>query len=120
MLSLIKKLAFRLRRMSAPLTLVALVLAVFLGLGVLFLETGDDRALIPALLGFLWCLSLLALIHLFQSLDLTDAEGGAGQRLSRALRLSGYWLLAIVWLAVTVVVLMLSFRLGSIWIDSFS
>ena len=106
--------------MSTPLAILAAVLAVFLGLGVLFLGAGDDRALIPALLGFLWCLSLLALIHLFQSIDLAEpARGGAGQRIGRALRLSGYWLLAAVWLAVTLVVLVLSFRLGSIWVDGF-
>ena len=108
----------KLRRMSTLLAIIAAILVVFLGLGILMLDAGDDRALIPALLGFLWCLSLLALIHLFQSIDLSEPAGtGAGQRITRALRLSGYWLLAVVWLGITAVVFMLSVRLGSIWFD---
>lgn len=112
-----QNLAQRLRRLSTPLAIAAALLCCFIGLGVLFLDAGDDRALIPAILGVLWCLSLLALIHLFQSVDLVrQPNANLLQRFTRALRLAGHWLLAVLWIVITLAVVVLSLRLGSIWL----
>ncbi len=88
-----------------------LILAAWVVLG-----EGAERYLIPSVVGLLWSLSAYAFIATFRFVPRPAASGESRlARLRRRLRRAWFWLLALVCAGSTVAVILVSFRLASIW-----
>lgn len=110
----------------SPLRHVAVALAVVCLVGlamILFVApaSGDsNRFLVPALVGFVWCVSAYGFIDTFQSVPARmDESHSFFARVRRALTRGWYWLLAIAFAASTAAALLLTFKLGSVWLDKY-
>ena len=120
MLDRLKQLAVKLQPARTPVLLLAL--ACLAGIGFLLLVTpqAGDRLLIPLLALLLWSFSAYDLIATFHAIPSPPAaDAGLLQRLRRHLHRGWYWLLALVFLAATVAVLLLTFRLISAWLRAY-
>ena len=120
MLDRLKQLAVKLQPARTPVLLLAL--ACLAGIGFLLLVTpqAGDRLLIPLLALLLWSFSaydLIATFHAIPSRPATDA--GLLPRFRGRLRRAWYGLLALVFLAATVAVLLISFRLLALWLRAY-
>ena len=75
-----------------------------------------DRYIIPSLIGLLWAMSTYAFIATFVSVP-TRAEKPLRffSRLKQRLLRGWYWVISIVFLATTGVVILITFRMASIW-----
>lgn len=117
MLDRLKQLAVRLQPARAPALL--LVSACLAGVAFILLVTpqAGDQLLIPLLALLLWSLSAFALINTFCAIPSPSvSDTSLLQRVQRRLHRAWYWLLALVFLAATVAVVLLTFRLIPIWL----
>ena len=120
MLERLRQLAVRLRPGRTPALLLTLFCLAGLAFILLVTPQAGDRFLIPLLALLLWSSSAYALITTFHTIpSQTTADAGLLQRIQRRLHRAWYWLLALVFLAATVAVLLLSFRLISIWLRAY-
>jgi hypothetical protein len=113
----------RVARRFRPLRHVAVVLGVgcLAALAyILFLAppTSDsNRYLVPALVGFIWCLSAWGFIDTFQSVPgRAGRKQGLFTRLKRSAARAWFWFLALVFGASTLAALFLTFKLGVFWL----
>ena len=105
---------------------------VAVGAGVLFLvlvvviilfsnAREDDKYPIPGFLGILWSLSAYAFISSFQSVpEKAKRSDGFLHRLKRNIHRSWYWIIAFIFTGTTVAVVLLTFRLVSIWLNDYN
>lgn len=113
----------KLAERAAPLRYLtgAGMLLFGLATAALILSFGDDRYLFPAIVGLLWSASTHAFIGTFRSVPGPATAGGLGllARLRRRLHRAWFWLLALVCAASTLVVIVVSVRLASIWLRQY-
>ncbi len=120
MLDRLKQLAVKLQPARTPALLLALACLGGVAFTLLIIPQAGDRFLIPLLALLLWSLSAYALITTFRAIPSPPAtDAGLLQRHKRGLHRAWYWLLALVFLAATVAVLRLTFRLISIWLRAY-
>lgn len=118
----LQKIALRLR----PLRYAALVLGV-LCLGALAVivfvapAAGEhNRYLVPAMVGFIWCLSAWGFIDTFQSVpERAGRQHGFFARIKLHLSRGWFWLLAILFAGSTLAALFLTFKLGAFWLGRY-
>lgn len=122
MIDSFRKIAVRIR----PLRHVAVVLGVVclaaaLAIVLVAPASGEhNRYLVPAMVGFVWCLSAWGFIDTFQSVPERGEPGrGLFTRLKRGLQRGWFWLLAVLFAASTLAALFLTFRLGSFWLGKY-
>lgn len=81
---------------------------------------GHNRYLVPAMVGFIWCLSAYGFIDTFQSVpERADRRHGFFLRMKLYLARGWFWLLAILFTASTLAALFLTFKLGSFWLGKY-
>lgn len=121
MIDALQRIAVRIR----PLRRVALVLGVICLAGLVLIifaapaSGGSNRFLVPALVGFIWCLSAYGFIDTFQAVPARlDRSRGVFARIKRAALRTWFWFLAVLFGASTLAALFLTFRLGAVWMDS--
>ena len=102
-------------RPAAPLLVNAGIALLLLCLGLLFLTEGgerSDRLLLPAIVAMTWCLCGYIFILAFENVPaFPGAELRGRRRLKRLFARAWHWLLAVVFIGVTVATLMLSARI---------
>ncbi len=82
-------------------------------------ESGEQWV-IPSIVGFLWALSVHSFIASFQHVPAkADSQASLLTKLKAVLRRAPYWVLAFLALTSNVVVLILSYRLFSVWLHDF-
>jgi len=80
----------------------------------------QNRYLVPAMVGFVWCLSAWGFIDTFQSVPERKGPGdGFFTGLKRGLYRGWFWLLAVAFTASTLAVVFLTYRLGSFWLGKY-
>lgn len=106
-----------------PLRHVAVVLGLVCLAGLVMIifaapAAGDsNRFLVPAIVGFIWCLSAWGFIDTFQSVpEKMDRRQGFLARIGRGVSRAWFWFLAILFGASTLAALFLTIRLGSVWL----
>ncbi|MDZ7842435.1 MAG: hypothetical protein U5R46_16675 [Gammaproteobacteria bacterium] len=121
MIDSLHRIAVRIR----PLRHVAVVLGVacLAGLGMIIFGTpasgAGNRFLMPAIVGFIWCLSAYGFIDTFQSVPgRLDSDRGIIARVKRRLYRAWFWFLAALFAVSTLAALFLTIRLGSVWLDT--
>jgi len=119
MIDALQRIAVRIR----PLRHVAVVLglACLAGLAVILFAAppaGDsNRFLVPAFVGFIWCLSAYGFIDTFQSVpERVDPGRGLLARMRRAVARAWFWFLAALFGVSTLAALLLTIKLGSVWL----
>jgi hypothetical protein len=100
---------------------VALGLASLAALAVIIFlapASGDgDRFLLPAIVGFVWCLSAYGFIDTFQSVPVKlDREHGIFARFRRSLARAWFRFLVLLFGVSTLAALFLTLRLGALWL----
>jgi len=119
MLDILQRIALAIR----PLRYAAIVLGLLClaALGVIILgapASGEqNRYLVPAIVGFVWCLSAYGFIDTFQHVpEKADRDRhGWVARLKLQLYRGWFWILAVLFTAATLAALFLTFRLGAFW-----
>ncbi len=119
MIDTLRRIAVRIR----PLRYAAVVLGLVCLAGLVMIlfaapaSGGGDRLLVPAIVGFIWCLSAYGFIDTFQSVpEKADRAQGVFVRIRRGFARAWFWFLAILFGASTLAALFLTFRLGSVWL----
>lgn len=122
MIDTLQRIAVRIR----PLRYVALVLgaACLVALAVIIFGTaaagGGNRFLVPAIVGFIWCLSAYGFIDTFQSVpERMDRAHGWFSRIKRSMFRAWFWVLAVLFGGSTLAALFLTFKLGSYWLGKY-
>lgn len=122
MIDAFQKIAVRIK----PLRYLAVVLGLLclLALAVIVLggpASGEqNRYLVPALVGFIWCLSAYGFIDTFQSVPpRADRSHRFFARIKLHLFRGWFWLLAVLFAASTLAALFLTFKLGSFWLGKY-
>lgn len=120
MIDSLHRIAVRIRPLRYVAVVLGAVCLAVLGM-IIFVSpaTGDgNRFLMPAIVGFIWCLSAYGFIDTFQSVPgRSDASQGIIARLKRRLARAWFWFLAILFAVSTLAALFLTIRLGSVWLD---
>lgn len=98
---------------------VLIAVACAIAAGVIILSSthhADDRYLLPALVGLLWSLNACAFIVGFRTVP-GPAEGSDGGvlRIRHGMRRARYRLLALAFVGTTVAVIVITFKLLSLW-----
>lgn len=119
MIDTLQRIAVRIR----PLRRVAVVLGVacLAGLAMIIFvapASGDsNRFLVPAIVGFIWCLSAYGFIDTFQFVpEKLDREHGFFARIKRGASRAWFWFLALLFGGSTLAALFLTFKLGAVWL----
>lgn len=122
MIDTLQKLAVRIR----PLRYVAVVLGLACLAALAFIvfampaASAGNRYLLPAIVGFVWCLSAYGFIDGFQSVpERARRADGFFARVRRTVFRAWFWLLAVVFAASTLAALFLTFKLGGVWLDTY-
>jgi len=121
MIDLLRAIAGSARRLAAPALVMALLCFVY-GTFIAFTSTSaeGDRYLFPSILGFLWMLSIYAFIETFRDVPQRPEAGvGLFARVKRKLIRSWYWLIALILLASSAAVVLLTVRVLSIWVRNY-
>jgi hypothetical protein len=121
MIERLHRLARRLRKTQLP-ALVGAVVCLLYGFYVLLMPASheNDYLLTPAIVGMLWCLSLYALITNFVHIPVKAPEArGWWQRFKGSLARGYYWLLGLIFIALSVGVLVVSWRLMAVWLREY-
>lgn len=83
-------------------------------------DGSGERWVIPSVVGFLWALSVYSFIASFQHVPVkADSQASFLAKLKAVLRRVPYWVLAFLALTSSVAVLILSYRLFSVWLHDF-
>lgn len=119
MIDTLQRIAVRMR----PLRHVAVVLGLACLAGLVMIifaapASGDsNRFLVPAIVGFIWCLSAYGFIDTFQSVpQKVDPRHGVFSRIKRRVSRAWFWFLAVLFGASTLAALFVTVRLGSVWL----
>ncbi|MEM7283201.1 MAG: hypothetical protein AAF438_16415 [Pseudomonadota bacterium] len=117
MLLLMQRFARRLRPLKNVFLILILLSFIAFAMNVLAVEPlGEDKFLIPILVGLLWSLFLYSFIGLFQEIPGPSKEKlGFFGRIKVKIKLGLYWLLGCVSILISIAVLVVSFRLISVW-----
>lgn len=117
----LQKLALRIRPLQpVAIGIGVLCLAVVAGIILTDYSQQNDRYLLPAIAGALWSLSAWVFINTFQSVPgRAGSAQGIRARFKRKSLRAWYWLLALVFLATTVVAVFLTLRLSRIWFSEY-
>jgi hypothetical protein len=96
--------ARRMRPAAPALAVVGLLLFALCAMLLLFAQAeAPDRILLPAIVGVLWCLCGYVFIHAFAEVPAPPgAELSGWPRLQRQLARAWHWLLAVVFVAITI------------------
>ena len=104
-------------RPAAPFLVLAGMALLLLCLALLFLTDGGERGdklLLPAIVAMIWCLCGYVFILAFETVPaFPGAELHGLRRLMRLFARAWHWLLAIIFIGVTVAAIMLSARILS-------
>lgn len=115
----LRRIAVRIRPLRYAAVVLGLVCLAGLG-AIIFVApaSGDsDRFLVPAIVGFIWCVSAYGFIDTFQAVpERMDRTRGAFARIKRGMARAWFWFLAILFGASTLAALFLTLRLGSVWL----
>lgn len=85
-----------------------------------FADGSGEQWVIPSIVGFLWALSVYSFIASFQHVPVkADSQASFLAKLKAVLRRAPYWVLAFLALTSSVAVLILSYRLFSVWFQDF-
>ena len=120
-IELLHRLARRLRKAQLP-ALIGAVACLLYGVYVLLMPASheNDYLLMPAIVGMLWCLSLYALITNFAHVPVwSRQEAGLWLRFKHRLVRGYYWLLGVLFIALSVGVLVVSWRLVAVWLREY-
>ena len=81
-------------------------------------DNAEQTLLIPAVLAFGWCFLGLSFLNLFRSVParLGPETKGFLQRLARQMHRGFLWLIAVAFIALTLALLLLSYKLLSTWL----
>ena len=117
MLIRLQHIARRLAVVRKPLLIGCLLMPLV----ILWLLSGadagsDDRALIPAILFFVWLLLLNTALGLFANIPERRSDMGWWQRQKVRLVRGLYWLLALLVTAIAVATLVTTWQLASVWV----
>lgn len=119
MIDTLQRIAVRIR----PLRRVAVVLGVVCLAGLAMIvfvapAAGDsNRFLVPAIVGFIWCLSAYGFIDAFQFVpEKLDRDHGLFARIKRGVSRARFWFLALLFGGSTLAALFLTLKLGSVWL----
>ncbi|MEE8464450.1 MAG: hypothetical protein V3S53_06665 [Gammaproteobacteria bacterium] len=83
-------------------------------------DGSGERWVIPSIVGFLWALSVYSFIASFQNVPVkADSRASFLAKLKAVFRRVPYWVLAFLALTSSVAVLILSYRLFSVWLHDF-
>ena len=83
-------------------------------------DGSGEQWVIPSILGFLWALSVYSFIASFQHVPVkADSQASFLAKLKAGFRRAPYWVLAFLALTSSVAVLVLSYRLFSVWLQDF-
>lgn len=122
MIDALHQIAVRIR----PLRRVAVVLGLvcLAGLGLILFAApasgGSNRLLVPAIVGFIWCLSAYGFIDTFQYVpEKLDRNCGLFARMKRSVSRAWFWFLAILFGGSTLAALFLTFKLGLFWLGAY-
>ena len=81
---------------------------------------GGDLYLIPSVVGMLWAIATYSFLVSFRAVPpRADSSWGLFRRLKRMTARAGYWLMAAVFLATTVGVVVVSYRMLAVWFRDF-
>jgi len=81
----------------------------------------EDRFLIPSFVGLIWAVSTYAFIVTFRSVPEKASETlRFFSRLKRNINRGWYWLISAVFLAATMAVILVTYRIVSIWLRDYS
>ncbi|MBS1269796.1 MAG: hypothetical protein MAG794_00748 [Gammaproteobacteria bacterium] len=79
-----------------------------------------NKYLVPAMVGFIWCLSAYGFIDTFRSVPRkADRTYGLFGRFKQNILRAWFWLLAGAFAASTLAALFLTFKLGSVWLGKY-
>jgi energy-coupling factor transporter transmembrane protein EcfT len=117
----LQRIALAIRFLRLPSMLAALVGLLALFATVLLSRShAGDILVIPAFLGLAWGLSAYAFITTFQAVpDKADRGWGLFARLKRNLRRAWYGLIALLFLAATLLVVFLTYRMSMVWLREY-
>ena len=83
-------------------------------------DKSGEQLVIPSIVGFLWALSVYSFIATFQHVPVkADSQASFLAKLKVAFRRAPYWVLAFLALISSGAVLILSYRLFSVWLHDF-
>ena len=83
-------------------------------------DGSGELMVIPSIVGFLWALSVYSFIASFQHVPVkADSQDSFLAKLKAAFRRAPYWVLAFLALTSSVAILVLSYRLFSVWLHDF-
>lgn len=119
MIDTLQRIAVRIR----PLRRVAAVLGVVCLAGLAMIvfvapaSGGGNRFLVPAIVGFIWCLSAYGFIDTFQFVpEKLDRDYGIVARIKRRVSRAWFWFLALLFGGSTLAALFLTLKLGAVWL----
>ena len=121
MLESFQKFALFLRPVK-PLAFAGLFLfaVMFVWNTTLAADGSGERWVIPSIVGVLWALSVYSFIGSFQHVPVkADSRASLPAKLKAVLRRAPYWVLACLALISSAAVLILSYRLFSVWLHDF-
>lgn len=122
MIDALQRIAVRIR----ALRYVAVVLGVLCLAALAFIilvapaSGPGNRYMVPAIVGFIWCLSAYGFIDTFQSVpQRADRGQGFFARIKLRMYRAWFWLLAAVFILSTLAAVILTFKLGSFWLGRY-
>ena len=80
----------------------------------------SDRFLIPSIVGLLWAISTYSFIVTFRSVpEKANKSLKFFSKLKRIINRGWYWFIGVVFLGTTVAIMFVTFRMVSIWLESY-
>lgn len=123
MLDTLQKIALFIRPLRYPVVVVGLLCVAALGVIVFGAPAAGEqnRYLVPAIVGFIWCLSAYGFIDTFQHVpEKADRERhGFFARIKLGFYRGWFWILAVLLGASTLAALFLTFKLGAFWMGKY-
>lgn len=81
----------------------------------------EDRFLIPAFIGLLWAISTYSFVTTFRAVPEQAGKGmGFFRRLKRRLHRAWYWSIGLLFIATTLSIMFLSYRMVAIWFRDYA
>lgn len=122
MIDVLQKIAVRIRPLR-PVAFVAGLLCLA-ALGVIVFGSpasgAGNRYLMPAIVGFIWCLSAYGFIDTFQTVpDKVELSAGFFAGMKRRIARGWFWFLALLFGISTLAALFLTLKLGSFWLGKY-
>ena len=82
-------------------------------------QSASDRFLFPSFVGLIWSLSSYNFIVTFRSTpEKATAKMGLLERLEHNIHRGWYWIIGVIFLGSTITALMLTLKIGSIWLSN--